>query len=97
MVELKSSKFPSREERAETGRKARAIFEPLRAELEREHWGEYMSINVDNGDYVIEKENLASAKKLRKKYPGTLPFTIRIGYKSVFHFGGSGLTDGMRK
>jgi hypothetical protein len=38
-------KLPTKEERAKVGKAADAIYAPLREQLEKEHWGEYISIN----------------------------------------------------
>jgi hypothetical protein len=78
------------------GIKASAFYEPLRAKLEQDHWGEYISFNVENGDYVVAEDDLVSARAIKARYPGILPYTIRIGYKAVVHFGGTGVSDGIR-
>jgi hypothetical protein len=89
-------KLPSKEERAKVGKAADAIYEPLRERLEREHWGDYIAINVDNGDYALAPDDLEATKAIKTKYPGNIPVVIRIGYKAVVHFGGTGVSDGIR-
>jgi len=89
--------LPDKAERAKIGKAARAIYEPLHEALERDHWGEYVAINVKNGDYRVSAEHEDAAKQIHAKYPGVLPFIIRIGYRAVYHFGGSGLSDGKRR
>jgi hypothetical protein len=89
-------KLPTKEERRKIGQAADAIYAPLREQLERERWGEYISINVDNGDYAIAPDDLEAVQTIKTKYPGIIPFTIRIGYKAVVHFGGTGVSDGIR-
>jgi hypothetical protein len=96
MATVTTKNLPSQEERAEIGKKAQAIYEPLRAQLEKDHWGEYITINVENGDYVVAAEHREALKRMRAKYPGVLFYTIRIGYRAVFHFRGLGATDGQR-
>jgi hypothetical protein len=96
MPTITTKDLPSREERREIGKKARAIYEPLREKLERDHWGEYITINIDNGDYVVASEHEEAVKKMRTKYPDQLFFTIRIGYRAIAHFRGLGATDGLR-
>ena len=91
-----SKKFPTKEERAQIGKAADAIYAPLREQLERERWGDYISINVDNGDYAVAPDDLEAVQAIKTKYPGIIPFTIRIGYKAVVHFGGTGVSDGIR-
>jgi len=97
MTAITTKNLPGREERAEIGKKARAIYEPLREKLEKEHWGEYITINTDNGDYAVASEDIEAVEKMRAKYPGQLFFTIRIGYRAVAHFRGLGATDGLRQ
>lgn len=89
-------KLPTKEERAKVGKAADAIYAPLREQLEKERWGDYIAINVDNGDYAIAPDDLEAVKAIKTKYPGIIPFTIRIGYKAVVHFGGTGVSDGIR-
>jgi hypothetical protein len=96
MATISTKNLPSREERREIGNKARAIYEPLREQLEKNHWGEFISINVENSDYVVASDDVKAARAIKAKYPGIIPFTIRIGYKAVVHFGGTGVSDGVR-
>jgi len=96
MPTISTKNLPSREERREIGKKARALYEPLREKLEKDHWGEYITINVDNGDYAVASEHMEAVKKMRARYPGVLFYTIRIGYRAVVHFGGRGASDGLR-
>ncbi|MDZ7291362.1 MAG: hypothetical protein ONB44_25075 [candidate division KSB1 bacterium] len=96
MERLTIKNLPNKEERAQIGKAARAIYEPLREALERDHWGEYIAINVKNGDYVVSASHEDAARQMHARYPGEFPFVIRIGYRAVYHFGGSGLNDGKR-
>ncbi len=88
--------LPSKEERARIGLMARATYEPMREKLEKEHWGEYIAINVKTHDYVVAATQEEATRVMHAKYPGALPFVIRIGYRAVYHFGGTGLNDGKR-
>ena len=97
MTTITLTNLPNREERAKIGEKARGIYEPLRQDMEREHWGEYIAINVENRDYVVSADQEDAVKQVQLKSPGVLPFVIRIGYRAVYHFGGSGLSDGKRR
>jgi hypothetical protein len=97
MATISTKNLPSREERREIGNKARALYEPLREQLEKDHWGEYITINTNNGDYAVAPEHEEAVAKMRVKYPGQLFFTIRIGYRAIAHFRGLGATDGIRQ
>jgi len=94
MEALTIDRLPSRQEIDAYGDAAEKIFEPLRPQLEAEHWGKYIAIYPINGDYAIGRTLDAADKKLRQKYPGVAFVINRIGYQAVGHFGGSGASDG---
>ena len=96
METVTTKKLPTREERRKIGDKARAIYEPLREQLEKEHWGEYITIHPETGDYAISPVHWEAVKKMHARYPDVLFYTIRIGYRAVAHFGGRGASDGRR-
>lgn len=88
--------LPSKEERARIGLLARAVYEQVRHALEKEHWGEYVAININSNDYAVAATQEEATRRMHAKHPGELPFIIRIGYRAVYHFGGTGLNDGKR-
>lgn len=96
MSTMTLDKLPTREQRADLSKKARAFYEPLREKLEKAHWGEYISINPENGDYAISSNHWEAVNEMRAKYPAVLFYTIRIGYRAFGHFGGRGASDGKR-
>lgn len=95
-ITLPRKKLPTKEERRKIGQAADAIYAPLREQFEKERWGDYIAINVDNGDYIVAPDDLEASKAIKTRYPGIIPVVIRIGYKAVVHFGGTGVSDGIR-
>lgn len=94
MQTLTTNRIPTREEREAYGQTARAIYESVREQLEKDHWGEYTVIHPGNGGYIVSADEEEALEQMRAKYPGVLFFSIRIGYRSLYHFGSSGLSDG---
>ena len=47
----------------------RAIFERVRPELMKEHYGWYVAIELNSGDYLIDQDIDIAHKKAREKYP----------------------------
>jgi hypothetical protein len=88
--------LPTREHRDTLSKKARAFYEQMRDQLEKEHWGEYITIHPETGDYAISPNHWDAVNQMRATYPGVLFYTIRIGYRAFAHFGGRGLSDGRR-
>ncbi len=96
MATITTKNLPNREERAEIGRKAKAFYEPLREQMEKEHWGDYITIHPEIGDYAVSSNHRQAVTEMRAKYSNVLFYTIRIGYRALGHFGGRGASDGRR-
>ncbi|MBH8577636.1 hypothetical protein I8752_32670 [Nostocaceae cyanobacterium CENA369] len=74
----------------EVGRRAREIYEnSIRQQVEREeNIGKMVIIDIETGEYAVDKIGIESAKYLRKKHPFAQLFGIRIGYKVAVSFSG---------
>ncbi len=97
MATMTLNKLPTRDQRAELSKKARAFYEPLREKLEKEHWGKYITIHPETGDYAVSSNHWDAVNEMRAKYSDVLFYTIRIGYRAFGHFGGRGASDGKRE
>jgi len=56
----------------------------LRTQLERDHHGEYVAIDIHTGEYEVDDNDYAASKRLRTRVPGATVFGERIGYRMVF-------------
>ncbi|MFN6537739.1 MAG: hypothetical protein RM021_015400 [Nostoc sp. EkiNYC01] len=50
-------------------RRCRAIFERVRPDLIEEHYGWYIAVEPDSGDYLIDADIMQAHKKALEKYP----------------------------
>ncbi|MFQ6058675.1 MAG: hypothetical protein ACE5MB_07360 [Anaerolineae bacterium] len=66
--------------------KGKAIYEKIREEVEREHKGEVIVIEVESGDYFIGKTGPEASKKAREKYPHKVFYKARIGYPTYISY-----------
>ena len=81
--------MPVRRSAEEAGRLGDAIYErDIRHLVEADHFGEYVAIDVDSGDYVIDDVALTAAECLLERRPGADIWCLRIGYGVLRHFGG---------
>jgi hypothetical protein len=65
-------------------KKGEAIYsERLKAKLEKKYFGKMVAIDPDTGDYFIGDTTLEAVKKGRKKHPGTVFHSIRVGYPAA--------------
>lgn len=55
--------------------------------LEPQDNGKYVVIEVISSDYFVNENLLTAVEEARKKYPESLFFTARVGYKGIFNVG----------
>ena len=76
----------------ETGRLGDEIYErDIRPQVEVNHFGKIVAIDVDSGDYAIGDSVIAAAKRLRERRPDADVWSLRVGYGVLRHFGGGSL------
>jgi len=75
---------------SEVARRAQELYDKkIRAEVEREeNIGKMVIIDIETGEYGVDKTGLSSAKKMRQEKPYARLFGIKIGYNVAAAFGG---------
>lgn len=68
---------------AETGK---AIYDQLRPELEEEHLGEFVAIDIETGDYFVGETLTEADAKARQEYPDRVFYVVRIGRPYAYAF-----------
>lgn len=72
-----SSSNYSPEEVAQLGE--RIYFEKLQADLEKEHLGEYLVLDVHTGKYVLNEDKLAAIKEAEESLGRNLFYIAQVG------------------
>ena len=88
------AKTPARQRRPkeETARLGDEIYRrDIRAQVEADHHGKVIAIDVDSGEYAIADTASGAAKHLREQRPDASVWLMRVGYRTLRHFGGSSL------
>ena len=62
----------------------RAIYKKMRSEMEANHWGKMVVIDVKTGDYEIADDDLTATMRLMKKNPDALTWGERVGYPAPY-------------
>ncbi len=76
----------------ETARLGDEIYErDIRPQVEADHYGEVVAIDLESGDYAIADTALCAADALRERRPAPDVWVVRIGYPALRTFGGSSL------
>ncbi len=59
----------------------------IRSQVEADHHGEIVAIDVLTGDFAIALDSLTAAKQVLENNPNAQVFCIRIGYRAVHRLG----------
>ncbi len=91
-VQVEGGTTLPRRPREETARLGDEIYErDIRAQVEGDHHGRVIAIDIDSGDYAIADTASGAAKHLREQHPDADIWLMRVGYRTLRHFGGSSL------
>jgi hypothetical protein len=76
--------------REEVGQRAKQLYEDgIRQKVEmEENIGKMVIIDIETGDYEVDKTGLQASRNLSKKHQNARLFGIRIGYNVSISFGG---------
>ncbi|MDJ0660474.1 MAG: hypothetical protein QNJ42_13445 [Crocosphaera sp.] len=76
--------------RKEVAQRAKQLYASrIREKVEtEENIGKMVIIDIETGDYEVDKTGLKASRNLSKKHPNARLFGIRIGYKVAVSFGG---------
>jgi hypothetical protein len=76
--------------REEVAQRAKQLYEDgIRQKVEiEENIGKMAIIDIETGDYEVDKTGLQASRNLTKKHQNARLFGIRIGYKVAISFGG---------
>ena len=61
--------------------------ERLKRELEPEHNGEMLAVEVESGDYFLGRTATEAYRKAKAKHPGREFAFLRVGAKAAFFVG----------
>jgi hypothetical protein len=78
----------SPDRQAETADRGHQIYDAqIRSQVEADHHGEIVAIDVLTGDFAIAIDSLTAAKQVLENHPNAQIFCIRIGYRAVHRLG----------
>jgi hypothetical protein len=53
--------------------------------------GKFLVIDIETGEYEIDKEELAALRRAKAKHPDAPLYMVRIGYRTAYQLGGAGM------
>ena len=77
----------------EIARLGKEIYErDVLPQVEDDHFGEYVAIDVETGDWVVADGEIAAVERLRALRPEAIDILMeRVGYRALRSFGGGSL------
>ena len=60
----------------------------IRQQVEENHHGEVVAIDVDSGDYAVAENVVTAWERLISRRPDGGFWFVRVGYPAVYHLGG---------
>ena len=80
--------MPARRSTEETGRLCDEIYErEIRPQVEETYHGKIVAIDVNSGDYAIGDMVVTAAERLRERCPDADVWAVRVGHRTLHHFG----------
>ena len=71
---------PTYQQQAVVLTKGESIYlEKLRPVLEKDHEGDYVAIDVDTEDYLIDKSRMSVVLRAKQQFGDKLFYTVRVG------------------
>ena len=72
----------------EHSRRGEDIYERhVRPQVEREHHGEIVAIDIESGDFELAEDTVTAAERLLIRQPAAQIWCVRIGHRAVHRFG----------
>ena len=74
---------------AKVSKQGKAIYEErIKHLVDPLHYGKFVVIDVETGDYEIDKRDIAATKRLLERRPGAITYGVRVGFLAAYRMGG---------
>ena len=72
----------------EIGRRGQDYYDQLlRDKLEPEHRGEFLMLNIETGEYEMDKNERLAFERARTRWPSGVLCILRVGYRTAHRVG----------
>jgi peptide subunit release factor RF-3 len=80
----------------EMARRGQALYESgIRQQVEAGNEGKIVAIDIETGDFEVGDTIVAVTDRLFERHPDAQPWGIRIGHRTVYHFGSRSLKQSL--
>jgi hypothetical protein len=75
--------------REEILRRGRELYErKIRPQVEPEHEGEFLAVNIETGAWMLGEDGLTASKRLLARESEAVVCLLRVGYATAYKIGG---------
>ncbi len=74
---------PPRISPEEIGQRGEALYAPLRTEAEANHYGKFLSIDVETGEQAIGDTSQQAYNQILSRRPDAMLYMLRVGYRAT--------------
>jgi hypothetical protein len=60
----------------------------IRLNVEADNRGKYLVLDIESGEYEVDRDDLTATKRLLAKRPNAILYGLRIGYPAAYRLGG---------
>ena len=72
----------------EIARRGQDIYDTsLRDKLEPEHKGQFVVLNIETGEYEMDKDQALAFERAQNRWPSSVFCFLRVGYRASHHLG----------
>ncbi len=57
------------------------------------HYGKFVVIDIETGDYEIDKRDAVATRRLRERRPEAITYGVRVGFLTAYRMGGRNLVS----
>lgn len=68
---------------AAVAQKGEEVYQKIEPQLEPEHRGEFMAIEVDSGEYFLGKTQVEVLEAAKKKFPTKIFYMVKVGFPAT--------------
>lgn len=73
---------------AEIVRRGQALYDKrIRGNVEADHQGKFLALDIETGEYEIDVAELAALKRAQAKHPDAALYLLRIGSPTAYRLG----------
>ncbi|MBI5222579.1 MAG: hypothetical protein HY980_03740 [Candidatus Magasanikbacteria bacterium] len=73
---------------AEIAQKGIRVYQKISKQIEKNHSGDFVAIEVESGGYFLGQTQMEAIEKAKKRFPTKIFYLMKIGFPAVVTFSG---------